>query len=148
MVSAITNLIFYSFYVNTMNPFLLFFRRITFTSCRMTSFLTSSTWASYSCMATASAPFQRMCFVAWSTWTAFSCMTTASGRWTGVPFATSAASPCSSSSTTPLLSCPARLWGTHRISSSSASMLTHGPVAVRHAQCGSGSVRPVSLLLR
>lgn len=91
-------------------PYLLFliFRKTTFTSCKMTSFLTSSTWASCFSMATGSEPSQRTCSVAWSTSTGFSSMITASVRWTAAPSAIWAAWRCFFSSTTPWPSCQAR----------------------------------------
>lgn len=119
-------------------------RRISCTFCRMTCSQIWLTSPICSCMETASVPSLRMCFEAWSTWTASLSMTTVSGRSTVKLSVTSVVWPSYTCSTIPCLSCQVRQWKTPTVSSSSASTVIPGPVAVKRVLCGNGSERPVS----
>lgn len=119
-------------------------RKINSIFCMMTFSLIWSTSPICSCMGTVSVPSLKMCSGVWSTWTVSFCMTIASGRSTARPFVTLAVLPSSTCSTTPWLSYQDRPWKMSKTSSSSASMVTPGPVAVRHVPFGSGSARPAS----
>lgn len=107
----------------------------------MASFLTSSTSPISSCMAIAFEPCLKMPFGAWWISTDYFCTTTASVKSTAEPFAIWAAWPSSISLTTLCRSYQARCWRTHRQCSSSGSMPTPGPAAVKQGHSGSGSAK-------